>query len=125
MATHPRSYKGRYCYVRPVADSSFDLLVDKAMLDAISCVSPAENMRLSMAETVDGCQRVLREGGSWVVLSFNAPAILLPHLEGAGDMRWRTGNVGRLHLYEGRKECVSGKVEECEVMIELRDGVVA
>ena len=50
-----------------------------------------------------GGARVLRPGGCWIILSFNAPGVFLPALQTAPGILWRTSTLGRLHLYTGTK----------------------
>ena len=80
---------------------SFDVLVDKAMLDAISCLP--DGGLATMERVAKGGARVLKTGGTWIILSFNAPGVFLPALQSAPGISWRTSTLGRLHLYTGTK----------------------
>ena len=57
----------------------FDVIVDKALLDTVLCGGDQyQKCSMMLAEM----QRVLKPGGVYVVVSFGAPSMRLPYLEG-------------------------------------------
>lgn len=51
-------------------DNQFDLIIDKSTIDAILCGSDAY---VNVAKMLKECQRVLKEGGYYVAISYGAP----------------------------------------------------
>jgi len=64
--------------LRQIEDGSFDLVLDKALLDVVLC-GPA-NLS-GVAALTSEAFRVLRPGGAYVVVSHGAPATRLGYLE--------------------------------------------
>jgi len=89
-----------------IADASYDLVVDKAMIDAITCLPERAAVDATLEASVYGLSRVLRRGGGWVVLSFNGPAILMETLTAGscGTVDWVYSPLSRLHLYVRRED---------------------
>ena len=82
-----------------IKNEAFDVLVDKAMMDAISCL-PGGGLE-QLEAVAKGGARVLKPGGTWLILSFSST--LLPALQSASGVQWRASTLQRLHLYTGLK----------------------
>ena len=62
----------------PFADSSFDAVFDKGLMDTVICAEGGAVQRV-----LHEAMRVLQPGGSFVVMSLHTPQTLLPELTGA------------------------------------------
>ena len=58
-------------------DESFDLIIDKSTMDALLCGNVAH---LNVAMMLKESQRVLKTGGTYVVVSYGSPENREPHL---------------------------------------------
>ena len=61
-------------------DNSFDLIVDKSTIDALLC---GDQAYLNVAIMLKECQRVLKEGGYYVAISYGQPENRLFHFKRA------------------------------------------
>lgn len=59
-------------------DNHFDLAVDKSTIDALLC---GERSFISVAIMMKEVQRVLKEGGIYIIISYGAPQNRIFHLE--------------------------------------------
>jgi len=59
-------------------NESFDIVIDKGTTDAVLC---GEDSYLNMALIVSECQRVLKTGGKYIVISHGIPEIRKFHFE--------------------------------------------
>ena len=67
------------CDLRAFPDATFDAVLDKATLDSLLC---GEASTATTKRYVTEVARVLKPGGAFVVMSFGAPEIRTPYLEG-------------------------------------------
>ena len=58
------------CDMSGYADSTFDLIIDKSTMDALLC---GEDENIKMAKMIKECQRILKTGGTYIVVSFGKP----------------------------------------------------
>merc|ERR1712151_1025049 len=65
------------------ADSSFDLVLEKSLLDTFLCM-PLSTRVGTIAQYFCEVLRVLRVGGIFLCISFGKPEDRLPHLQRAG-----------------------------------------
>lgn len=65
-------------------DASFDAVIDKAMLDSLLC---GEASTANTGRYVGEVARVLKPGGTFIIVSFGAPENRLSYLE--GDYGWQ------------------------------------
>jgi len=63
----------------------FDLIIDKALMDALLC---GEESARDVPRMVSEMFRVLKDGGSYVIVSHGAPANRLPFLEKNKNTNW-------------------------------------
>ncbi|KAJ7517954.1 hypothetical protein O6H91_21G047900 [Diphasiastrum complanatum] len=59
-------------------DSSFDGIVDKGMLDSLMCGTSAA---LSASEMLMEVRRVLKPGGTYILVTYGDPSVRMPHLK--------------------------------------------
>ena len=58
------------CFNMTFPDSTFDVAIDKSNLDTFLC---SEELFNKIPSYLDGIARVLKENGTFLVLSFNPP----------------------------------------------------
>ena len=51
-------------------DNTFDLVIDKSTIDAVMC---GEHSEINAAIILKECQRILKPGGRYVVISYGKP----------------------------------------------------
>ena len=66
------------CTDMTYGDNTFDLIIDKSTIDAILC---GDNADLMVAKMLKECQRVLKEGGYYVAISYGLPSKRLLHFK--------------------------------------------
>lgn len=62
------------------ADGQFDLIVDKSTIDALLC---GDQAYLNVSIMLRECQRVLKEGGYYVAISYGQPENRILHFKRA------------------------------------------
>jgi len=59
-------------------DDSFDFVIDKSTIDALLC---SENSSVNVAKMLAEVQRVLKQGGIYLIISYGGPSNRIVHFE--------------------------------------------
>ncbi|KAG5179699.1 S-adenosyl-L-methionine-dependent methyltransferase [Tribonema minus] len=64
-------------------DGAFDVVLDKGTLDAMLCKDPPQAKACAAAALTAEAHRVLRPGGTYIIVSFGQPETRLSHIRGS------------------------------------------
>ncbi|XP_068660781.1 uncharacterized protein [Aristolochia californica] len=62
-------------------DESFDSVVDKGTLDSLMC---GTNAPISASQMLEGVSRLLKPGGTYMLITYGDPSVRMPHLKKPG-----------------------------------------
>ena len=72
---------------RVLREDSFSLVIDKALLDSLLCDDAGPAAALKLIEDV---YRILKPGGTYVIVSHGAPATRMPLFTASPECKWTT-----------------------------------